>query len=146
MVDRPCISQAWLGHVRLVNVSAGAGNIDSGTAEAVGAAGWQLRWQPGPRVVHGVFPRCPCALAAVFLEIGRLAPRQVFRPSRIKVGTRLLETFSRSVGMLAPMRHGIKPAAPAPLIDVMGNAGTLGDGADTHIAVEDMPAFLVGFP
>jgi hypothetical protein len=30
------------------------------------------------------------------------------------------------------------------MVDVMGNAGALGDDADMHVTVEDVPAFLVG--
>jgi len=83
------------------------------------------------------------AFVAVLGKVGIGAAGQDVRPCGLELGARLLEGSRDTVSADAAMRERKEPAEPSPLVGILRHPGPLGDRADLHIAVEDLPAFLV---
>jgi hypothetical protein len=131
------------------------GDVDQGVFEQVAverfAAGashqrtWFLRWHLLAAFPHRIFVLGPVALIAPRPKIGFGAVRQEHLPCRLEIGAGLVERRGGAVGAFAGMTAGIEAARPTLRILVPGNAGADRDRADMHIAVIDVPAFLVDF-
>ena len=117
--------------------------VDGRAAEAARPQLRHLGRQLRAGVVHHVLPRRPGALTAVPVEVGLCAVGQVGVPGSGEVGPRLLESRGGAVRPQATVDRREEAAAPAPLIDVDRDPGALGDRADLHVAIEDVPAFLM---
>jgi hypothetical protein len=119
---------SW-GHrsMGIANMLVQAADIDLGAAEAARPSGRDLRRQLHAGIVHSVFSCRPVALVAPGLEVRFRARRQEGAPSRFKAGA---SDFEREA------------AAPFPLVNIDGDAGTPADRPDTDVTIEDAPVVL----
>src|SRR4051794_5863681 len=89
--------------------------------------------RPAPNIAY--FPSRPGALASVVVKVCFGTFRQILLPSDIEFRPGNFETGAGAVDTV----QRIETAAPAPLIDVDGDAGADSDRADLHVAIENMP-------
>jgi hypothetical protein len=79
------------------------------------------------------------------LKIGLGSLRQKPGPGGSKIGAGSLERLGGSVLVFARVGSRVEAALPSPGILIVRDAAAERDGADVHIAVIDVPAFLSGF-
>lgn len=131
-------------HVGGVNVLRHAHSIDGGTAKAPRSRIGRLRRQLKAGVMHCILPSRPCLLPSIFIEVGFGTPGEIDLPSGFEISAGLIEG-RRGTPILPPaMRQRIEAAIPAPLVNVVGDAGALRDHANTHVAIVNVPALLLG--
>ena len=134
---------SW-GHrsMGIANMLVQAADIDLGAAEAARPSGRDLRRQLHAGIVHSVFSCRPVALVAPGLEVRFRARRQEGAPSRFKAGASDFERRAGVAATFARVGPGIEAAAPFPLVNIDGDAGTPADRPDTDVTIEDAPVVL----
>src|SRR3954471_17293950 len=92
-----------------------------------------VRRHPFAAVKASILLRGPIPLVAPLLKVGLGALRQEHRPSRLEAGPRLFEGCGAA---------GLVPTRPSPTRIIVRDANALGDGADSDVTIEYLPAFL----
>jgi hypothetical protein len=83
------------------------------------------------------------SLKPVLVKVCISAAGQAFTPSFLERPTGLLKGLGNPIKPEATMGCRVKTAMPSPSLKILGNTGTLANPADTDIAIEDLPSFLM---
>ena len=105
---------------------------------------WFLRRQSLAGLPHRIFARGPIPLSAPSLKIRFRLPREKHSPCILEFDAGLVEGGRSAVGTFPRVTAGIEPASPAPRIFARRHAGAGRDRAETHVAIEHVPAFVRG--